>query len=264
MKTKNYSIQDVAAIVTAMTDRERPFLRGTIESVLADPGIAQVILCIEDKNDWLDSTLNSLLNDPRLEVLRLSLAPPGAIRNRALSYVRLPWVAYCDGDDLWCQGKTVTQRIWADETGCDFVGADHFLTNENGRICALAIARYLPMPSAWMVRSEVMRQHPWNESLYEAECGEWWCRTHGLVSRARCPKALLKYRIRSGSLSAKTSSMRRKVQIVSLASIPGLGAVIFFSTWCLWLLTRKKTYVLYKGWEQDTPELTVPSSLSDK
>ena len=241
---------DVAAIITAMTDREEPFLRETMAAVLSDPGIGQVILCIEDKNTWVDTTLDSLLADPRLKIIRMPLVSLGIVRNRALEHVQLPWVAYCDGDDVWCQGKTLTQRHYATATESDFVGADHFLTNETGKIRAVAIARYTPMPSAWMVRTEVMRQYPFVEVPFtlREEAGDWWLRTEGAIRKVRCPKLLLRYRIRSGSLSAQTSSMKRKTQIVSLANIPGLGAIIFLCTGFLWLLTRRKTYIWHLDW----------------
>lgn len=246
---------EVAAIVTAMTDAEQPFVRDTIESVLADPGIGQVVLCIEEKNTWLHTVLGALMSDPRLEVIQLPLAPLGAVRNQALQRVRLPWVAYCDGDDVWCQGKTLTQLNDAKTTGCDFVGADHFLTNDRGKIRACAPARYLPMPSSWMVLTQVMRQHPFDESpfsLSQEESGEWWIRTSGIVSKTRCPNLLLRYRIRSSSLSEKTPSMRRKTQIVNLASMPGVGAIIFVFTWCMWLSTRKNTFIWNEGWGEQS------------
>ncbi len=247
----NSDIQpEVAAIVTAMTDKEQPFVHDTIESVLSDPGIAQVVLCIEQKNTWIETTLGDLLTDPRLEIARMPLAPPGAVRNQAIKRVQMPWVAYCDGDDVWCQGKTLIQHTYAMTLECDLVGADHYLTNEDGKICAFALARYLPMPSAWMVRTETMRQHPFNESLYEGECGEWWVRTTGIVRKVRCPEMLLRYRIRASSLSAKTPSMRRKAKVVALANIPILGAIILFFTKCIWLFTRQKTYIWNKGWGQ--------------
>jgi len=245
--------QDVAAIVTAMTDGEQPFLYDTMTAVLSESGIGQVILCIEEKNTWFGRVLGSLLTDSRVEVLQIPLAPLGAVRNQALKHVRLPWVAYCDGDDVWCQGKTLTQLNYAATVRCDFVGADHYLTNELGKVCAFASARYIPMPSSWMVRTEVMRQHPFDESpfsLAKEESGEWWSRTSGIVSKARCPQMLLRYRIRSNSLSMKTPSMQRKAKIVALASNPGLWAIIFFLTWCAWLVTRQKEYVWCKAWGQ--------------
>jgi hypothetical protein len=246
----------VAAIVTAMTDGEQPFVHDTVESVLSDPGIGQVVLCIEENNTWIDTVLGHLITDPRLEIIRMPLAPPGAVRNQALKHVQMPWVAYCDGDDVWCQGKTLIQCTYANTLGCDFVGADHYLTNDRGNIRAFAIARYLPLPSSWMVRTEIMKQYPFNESLYEGECGEWWIRTARIVDKARCPEMLLRYRIRSSSLSAKTPSMRRKAKIVALANIPGLGAIILFFTWCIWLVTRQNKYVWYEDWgSQPSAEL---------
>jgi hypothetical protein len=250
-KPKPDSLRDVAAIVTAMTDAEQPFVSDTLNSVLSDPGIAQVILCIEENNTWIDTTIGAFATDPRLKIVRLPLKPLGAVRNHALSYVQVPWVAYCDGDDMWCKGKTLIQRGHADRTGCDFVGADHYLTNHDGKIRAFAPARYLPMPSSWMVRTEVMKQHPFTEqpfSLSQEESGEWWIRTSGIVSKTRCPRMLLRYRIRSNSLSSKTPSMQRKAKVVALANIPGLGAIIFFLTGCLWLSTRQNQYVWLEKW----------------
>lgn len=245
--------QDVAAIITAMTDAEEPFVRDTVESVLSDPGIAQVVLCIEENNTWLSVVLNSIINDPRLTVIRTPLAPLGAVRNQALNFVQMPWVAYCDGDDVWCRGKTLNQLNYAITIGCDFVGADHYLTNSDGKICAFATARYIPMPSSWMVRTEIMIKHPFDESpfsLSKDESGEWWIRTVGLVSRARCPEMLLRYRIRSSSLSTKTPSMQRKAKIVALANNPVLRVIILFFTWCIWQCTRQKKYIWRKEWGQ--------------
>ena len=59
--------------------------------------------------DLLDDLINELKfpdenlpEDPRLKIIRMPLSPLGNIRNNALKYVKKPWVAYCDGDDIWC------------------------------------------------------------------------------------------------------------------------------------------------------------------
>lgn len=244
---------EVAAIVTAMTDSEQPFVRDTMESVLSDPGIAQVVLCVEDKNSWIHTVLGPLISDPRLEMIQIPLAPLGSVRNQALRYVKMPWVAYCDGDDVWCQGKTMIQLNHAKTIGCDFVGSDHYLTNEKGEIRAISLARYLPMPSSWMARTEIMKQYPFNESpfsLSQDESGEWWSRTTGVVIKGRCPKLLLRYRIRTSSLSTKTPSMQRKAKVVALANNPGLRPIILVATWITWLFTRQNKYIWYEGWGQ--------------
>ena len=253
--------QAVAAVITAMTDKEEPFVHDTVESVLSDEGIVQVVLCIEEKNTWLESALGLLLTDSRLEIVRLPLAPLGAVRNEALKFVYTSLVAYCDGDDVWCKGKTLIQKSYFTSLAdCDFVGADHYLTNSSGVIRAFATARYIPMPSSWMVKTEVMRQYPFAELINEDESGEWWCRTHERVRKVRCPKMLLRYRIRAGSLSASTPSMGRKAKIVRLANIPVIGQMILLTSWFMWIFSRQNEYIWHEEWTEpvaNSPESTV-------
>lgn len=242
--------QDVAAIITAMTDGEQPFLAKTVKAALSDPGIGQVVLCVEEKNSWLDAAIGSCRQDPRLKVVRLPIMPQGAVRNKALDYVQKPWVAYCDGDDVWCKGKTLIQRDFADKTRSDFVGVDHYLIDEEGNVRAFALARSIPMPSAWMVRAEIMRKYPFDESF---ECrgiedGEWWIRTANVIRKARCPKVLLRYRVRSGSSSSFTPSKKRKAKIVAFSKIPIVGLSVLFFTYLLRLFTCKTRYIWLPSW----------------
>lgn len=242
--------QDVAAIITAMTDGEQPFLSKAVEAVLSDPGIGQVVLCVEEKNNWLDAAIISYMQDPRLNVVRLPMVPPGAARNKALEHVQKSWVAFCDGDDVWCKGKTFVQRDFANKTGCGFVGADHYLTDDEDNIRAFALARYMPMTSSWMVRTEIMKQHPFDETLYQGSDGDWWIRTANVVQKIRCPKMLLRYRVRSGSISSSTPSKQRKAKIITLAKLPVLGFIILFFTYCAWFFTRQRKYVWLARWGQ--------------
>lgn len=249
LKEKVRNNLDVTAVVTAMTDGERPFLHETVKAVLLDPGIGQVVLCIEDQNTWIEEVLGSLAHDSRVEIIRLPLALPPTVRNQALKYVQLPWIAFCDGDDVWCKGKTLKQRAYAEETGSDFVGADHYLTDEAGRIRAVAQARNIPMPSSWLVKTQAMKQHLFDESVQVGSDGEWWIRTNKVVKKARQPELLLRYRVRSGSISSSTPSKRRKAKIVSIASVPVLSQGLFWVTWLAWRFTRQSSYVWLSTWE---------------
>jgi len=178
------------------------------------------------------------------------LSPIGLVRNRAVDYVRMPWVTYCDGDDVWCKGKTLTQRRYAETSRCDLVGSDHYLVDEDGVIRGFALARSIAMPSSWMVRTELMRQYPFNESLYRGSDGEWWVCTRHNVRKVKCPNLLVKYRVRSNNLSSSVPSKNRKEKIVSLAKVPGLGAIIFLVTLCLWFLGRQNEYVWLEDWNR--------------
>jgi glycosyltransferase involved in cell wall biosynthesis len=236
--------EDVTGIVTAMTDGERPFLADCLNSVISDPGIAQVIVCIQDSNLWMDEVLKSVRNQARLQILRLPSLPPGNVRNEALKQVKTEWIAYCDGDDVWCRGKTATQRAHAAENECDFVGGDHFLTDESGRVRAVALAMYLPMTSSWMVRAQTMRDYPFEDEKYVSgiEDHNWWFKTKGQVRKSRCPHLVLRYRVRQGSLSTPEPSKARKMKAVAIAKIPVVGLGVLLLTWCAWLVNRQKTY----------------------
>jgi glycosyltransferase involved in cell wall biosynthesis len=246
VQKNNY--RDVAAVITAMTDGEQPFLFETVKAVLSDPCIGQVVLCVEAKNGWLETTINSFKTDPRLHIVRLSMMPLGAVRNQALNHVQKPWVAYCDGDDVWCKGKTLIQRVFASKTGCDFVGADHYLTDEKGKIRAFALSHHLPMPSSWIVRTETMRKYPFNEALHQGQDGEWWIRTANVIQKARCPQMLLRYRVRPHSNSSSTPSKQRKERIITLARIPVIGLSILFFTYCAWFFKRQRQYIWSSDW----------------
>lgn len=246
--TQTNDCQDVAAIITAMTDGEQPFLAKTVEAVLLDHCIGQVILCVEESNNWLNTTIDSYIQDLRLHIIRLPMMPPGAVRNKAVEHVQKPWVAYCDGDDVWCKGKTFIQRDLANKTGCDFVGADHYLTDEEGNIRVFGLARNMPMTSSWMVRTEVMKHYQFDETMYQGEDGDWWIQTSSLIQKVRCPKMLLRYRVRSGSVSSSTPSKQRKTKIVSLSKRPVLGFIILFFTYCAWFFLRRGNYVWLPSW----------------
>lgn len=239
--------QDVAAIITAMTDGEQPFLFDAVSAVFSDLAIGQVVLCVEENNTWVHETISAFLLNPRLQIVRLPMMSAGATRNQALAFVEKGWVAYCDGDDVWCPGKTFIQRAIARETGCDFVGADHYLTDKEMTIRAFALARNIPMTSSWLVKADVMRTYPFIDSSM-AEDGDWWIRTRGQVSKVRCPKPLVKYRVRADSISALTPSKRRKVLIIKVSKVPVMGTIVLLLTYFAWLLTRQKKYIWLSAW----------------
>jgi glycosyltransferase involved in cell wall biosynthesis len=247
---QNDDCQDVAAVIIAMTDGEQPFLSKTVEAVLLDPGIGQVILCVEESNSWLETTIEPYIKDSRLHIVRLPMMYAGGARNKALEHVQKPWVAYCDGDDVWCKGKTSIQRDIANKTGCDFVGADHYLTDTEGNIRAFGLARNMPMTSSWMVRAEIMKHYPFDEAIYQGQDGDWWIRTANVIQKVRCPKLLLRYRVRPNTVSSTTPSKQRKEQFVTLSKMPVLGFIILFSTYCAWLFLRRGDYVWLPTWGQ--------------
>ena len=246
-KHKEYN-QDVAAIVTAMTNDEQPFLTETITAVFSDKEIGQVILCVEENNNWLEKEIGTFMEDPRLTVVRMPFTYIGEVRNKALAYVQKPWVSYCDGDDVWCAGKTFIQRSYAEQTGADFIGAGHYLMTESGKIRAYGLSLFIPMPSSWLVRTEMMRRYPFNENSLKGSDGYWWVSTSKIIKKVKCPEMLVRYRVRSFSVSSMAYSKKRKLLFVNLACTPVLGVTILFLTYCLWIVTKHQSYRWISNW----------------
>lgn len=247
---KHYLHKDVVAIVTAMTNEERPFLSETLQAVLSDEGISEVILCVDEHNGWLDATLGTKLKDTRVFVLRMPLMNIGAVRNRALTYVNKSWVAFCDGDDVWCSNKTLKQRQYAAETMADFVGSGHYLTDEQGNIRAVGTARFIPMPSSWLVRTAVLRSFLFDENRAQSSDGDWWIKTENKIKKVKFPALLLRYRVRTRSLSSITYSKSKKLKIVTFARIPLLGQAILGLSYLIWICTRKQQYKWLPRWSK--------------
>jgi glycosyltransferase involved in cell wall biosynthesis len=231
---------DVTAVVIAMTDGEKPFLAEAVEAAAADPGVAQVIVRVSDHLKWVDEVLASASKNPRVKIFRIPIENPGTARNAGVKHVETEWVAFCDGDDVWSKGKTEAQRDFADKNGAVFVGADHYLTDEKGHIRAVAMAKYLPMTSSWLVRTDVMRKYPFRDELLEDH--HWWFDTKQTVPKHRCPELLLRYRVRGRSISTDEPSKQRKVRVVTWGKKPVIGLGVLALTWGVWLLNRSKSY----------------------
>jgi len=241
---------DVAAIVTAMTDDEKYFLKDTLHAILADDTIAQIIVCYEENNEWLSQSIELYLKDSRIELLSLPMMNIGAVRNRAVQLVKQPWVTFCDGDDVWMPNKTSQQRTFANKKMLDFVGAGHYLTNEDGQIQTYGFSMFIPMPSTWLVKTEVMNKFPFNENLTRRSDGDWWIRTQNKIKKGKYFKVLLKYRVRLQSVSMLSCSKKRKVNMVRFAQVPVLGSLLKGITYIVWLSTKYLPYIWLRKWEK--------------
>ncbi len=248
--TENMEQNAVTAIVTAMTDHEKYFLPEALRAILSDEHIDQVIVCLDEKNQSLQSSIRSNFKDRRIELLPLPFMNIGAVRNRAIQFVKHAWLAFCDGDDVWMQNKTLQQLQYANKSNLDFVGTGHYLTNEAGQIQTHGLSMFIPMPSSWLVKTEVMKSFPFNEALNRRSDGDWWIRTHEKINKGKYPKILLKYRVRLQSVSMLSRSKKRKVLITQLAQLPFIGHLVKFSTYIIWQSTKQLNYLWLSKWEK--------------
>lgn len=237
---------DVTAIVTCMTDAERPFLPDALESVRSQTFSCEAIVVALESNTWIADVAAKF---PHVRVLRRPPGWEGAARHTGIAAATTEFVAFLDGDDVWLPTKTRRQVGFLRDGHRDFAGVDHMLMNEEGRLFAFGLARYIPMASAWMVRRETMLLHPFDPSLDVGADGEWWRRTWNTVRKFRIPEPLIKYRVRRQSRSNGTPSKRRKDALSRLSDIPLARPLLLGSTRLLHWAFQSPDYFASKDWE---------------
>lgn len=196
------------AVITCMTDAERPFVGAAVASVLAQTVATPLVLCVTDTNTWIDEVVGA---DPRVRLLRMPLAPLGDVRNTGLAEVGTELVAFLDGDDAWEPRKVERQVALLDAHHLDVLGSQHVLIREDDKPFFYAFAQNIPMPSSWLGRAQVFRDRPFS-SRHIGEDVQLWLE---MQEELRCGIAehfLLRYRVRAGSLSQSTPSMVRKLR----------------------------------------------------
>ncbi len=245
---------DATAIVTCMTDAERPFLRETLESVYNQTVSCEIIVVVSDSNSWIDGVIEEF---PGTHVIRRPLGWLGAVRNTGVAAASSEFVAFLDGDDVWLPTKMERQIDFLRRSQQDFVAVDHMLITEAGKVYAFALARHLPMPSSWMVRRQTMLQHPFNPDLATMEDADWWFSTWHSVRKCRLPEPLIRYRVRGQSLSAASRSKRRKLAVARISGMPAARPLVLAATYVMHRLSRRSDYVPARDWTvPPDPELT--------
>ncbi len=210
-------VAEVTAVITCMTDGERPWVREAIASVARQTQPTAAIVCVADSNTWIEEAVAGL--DADLTVLRLPMAPSGEVRNAGVQAARTDLVAFLDGDDAWAPTKVARQVDLLRKHSLDLIATKHVMIRDDGVPFFYAFADRLPMTSSWLGRRELFVQTQFS-SLLVAQDVELW---HRLVPIARMGVAdayLLRYRVRAGSRSQHTPSMRRKLRFERLSRIP--------------------------------------------
>jgi glycosyltransferase involved in cell wall biosynthesis len=240
-------MSDVTAIVTCMTDAEKPFITETLQSVHDQTIPCDAIVVVEDSNPWIEELCAPF---PRVRILRRPFGYLGSVRNSGVAACDSEFVAFLDGDDLWLPSKTQKQLNFLRDGDRDFVGVDHMLMTESGEVFAFAFPRNIPMPSSWMTRRDIMLCYPFDPNRPNFEDGAWWVATLEKVQKWRIAEPLIHYRVRGSSLSGASLSKRRKLAVSKLSSLPLARPLLLATTGLLHSVTERETYLPLSQWRR--------------
>jgi len=232
--------EEVTAIVSCMTDGERPFIRTALNSVANQTMPCAIRLYVTDTNDWIDDAIEGL---DHVVVRRIPLTVVGAVRNLGVNEAKSEFVAFLDGDDFWSPEKTARQVAALRKNRAEFAGADHILVDELGRQYAFGMAHLFPMASSWLVRRDLMLDCPFDGSMYTGEDWNWWYRAAEISQRIRVTNFLLSYRVRSGSTSSEFGAKKRKELALRISQIYGLRSATLAATYVLNRYHRRPSYL---------------------
>ena len=215
-------MERVTTVVTCMTDAERPYLLDALTSVQRQTEPTRTILCIEDHNDWAEQVVTGLA---AVDILRLSLAPSGEVRNQALAHVETEFVAFLDGDDSWHPHKLSLQLKAVERKGLDVIATRHLLVREDGTPYFFGFAKDVPMPSSWLGRTTVFLERPFAD-VRIAEDVLLWRQLQQETRWDVLGRFLIRYRVREGSLSSMTWSKKRKLAYAHLSERTGMRPLL--------------------------------------
>jgi teichuronic acid biosynthesis glycosyltransferase TuaG len=183
----------------------------------------------------------------RLVQVKKNFGGPAGPRNIGVENARGEYVAFLDADDIWHPQKLAIQIEVLDGGCCDFVCSQmsDFSSEESIRFpdfesyeletvsfAQQSIRARIPTSSV-VVRQDLMKRYPFEESISYKAVEDYHCWLRMLESSPRCLKVrlpLLYYRKIEGQISGSKWYMMRKVFMVH-RNYPGrsLFSAVFFT-----------------------------------
>jgi len=182
-----------------------PYLAEAIESILAQSYSHFEFIISDDCST--DSSAEIIrkyaLRDARIRPLFLAHGGAGGAANAGIAAAKGELIARMDADDIALSGRFATQIAWMRRTGLDICGscvktfgADNrimWFPETHEAIQSEMIFRCALMQPTVMLRTDVAKRYPYNESLY-FEDYELWTRLAPNYRMGNVPQVLLLYR----------------------------------------------------------------------
>lgn len=244
---------NVTAIMTAMTDGERPWTQEALSSILTQTVLPDaVVLLVELGNSWIEADIEASaerrLARGLVQIHRIPLARLGAVRNAGVQRAHTRWVAYLDGDDVWRPGRLERQLESASRhPAASFVAADFVFIDAKSRPFAFANGSN-PTPSSWLVDRELMLRYPFDPAAAIGEDYFWLKETRAISARVRVPEILVGYRIRGLSISSlhhgHTRQRRLREAMARASRFPFVRYPLLCASYVRYWMNRNSSYAV--------------------
>lgn len=118
-------MQDLVSIIMPSYNTA-PYIKETIESVLAQSYRNWELLIVDDCSDDNTDEIINLFHDPRIQYFKNDQNSGAAVsRNRALREAKGRFIAFLDSDDLWMPQKLEKQIMFMEKNGYAFSYTDY-------------------------------------------------------------------------------------------------------------------------------------------
>jgi glycosyltransferase involved in cell wall biosynthesis len=202
----NYVQVDTPLISVVMpVYNSEAYLAEAIESILAQTYPQFEFIIIDDCSTDSSAEIirNHALKDTRIRPLYLSHRGAGGAANAGIAAAKGELIARMDADDIALPERFATQIAWMRRTGVDICGSCIKMFGAENRLMwfpesheAISVEmlfRCALMQPTVMLRADIAKMHPYNESLY-FEDYELWTRLAPNYRMGNVPQVLLKYR----------------------------------------------------------------------
>jgi len=181
------------------------FLAEAIESILVQSYPQFEFIIIDDcsSDGSAEIIRNYARRDSRIRPLYLSHKGAGGAANAGIAAAKGDLIARMDADDIALPERFATQVAWMRRAGVDICGSCiktfgaesrlMWFPESHEAIRVEMLFRSALMQPTVMLRAEIAKKHPYNESLY-FEDYELWTRLAPDYRMGNVPKVLLKYR----------------------------------------------------------------------
>ena len=225
------SIRAVEALpvdLVMATNRASPFLRRTLESVVAQTYPHWRLTVVDDGTPDPDVVRRAVADMPRSQVIRQENRGPAAARNAGIAHGNAPLVAILDDDDIWDPDKLAAQvdSLEASPEAVASFTAGCYIDAEGREFGSGWPARTVPSqlfvsgaePQPRIVSLMVRRSaHDllggFDETYFMAEDNEYILRLALLGPMVAVPRRLVAYRRHTHNLSSSNSTEGRRATL---------------------------------------------------